>query len=128
MREACPEIHGETDIKRAPSVREPSDYQKTYGWHRRARKPFDFTSKIGDMYGDLRAILLAQSLAGQGDYADLVINTGIEIGAEYYAIGFKKGSGLTAKVNVILEALGKVGYTTELATKYGLETSLLIKG
>jgi L-asparaginase len=73
-------------------------------------------------------ILLAQSLAGQGDYADLVINTGIEIGAEYYAIGFKKGSELTAKVNVILEALGKVGYTTELATKYGLENSLLIKG
>ena len=35
---------------------------KTYGWHRRARKPFDFRSKIGDMRGDFRAILLAKSL------------------------------------------------------------------
>lgn len=70
-------------------------------------------------------ILLAESLVGNGDYADLVINEGIEIPVEYYAIGFKKGSELTAKVNAILEAYAKIGYLTELATKYGLETKVL---
>ena len=35
---------------------------KNLGWHRRARKPFDSISKIGDMRGDFRAILLAKLL------------------------------------------------------------------
>ena len=70
-------------------------------------------------------ILLAESLAGKGDYADIVINTGIEIPVEYYAIGFKTGSELTAKVNTMLEAYAKIGYLTDLAKKYGLETKVL---
>ncbi len=39
-----------------------SDRQKNLGWRRRARRPFDFRSKIGDMRGDFRAILFAKSL------------------------------------------------------------------
>ena len=38
-----------------------ADCQKTFGRCRRARKPFDFASKIGDMRGDFRTILLAKS-------------------------------------------------------------------
>ncbi len=70
-------------------------------------------------------ILLAQSVVGQGDFTALALNTGIEIEGEYYAIGFKKGSELTAKVNAILEAYAKTGYLTELAKKYGLENQVI---
>ena len=48
--------------KRKPPCRDFLRLSKAFGRHRRARKPFDFTSKIGDMRGDFRAILLAKSL------------------------------------------------------------------
>lgn len=70
-------------------------------------------------------LLLAKSIVGQGDYKNLVMNEGITIEAEYYAIGFKKGSQLTAKVNFMLEVYAELGYLTELAEKYGLETSVI---
>ena len=68
---------------------------------------------------------LAKSYCGKGDYADLVIVDGLESDVEYYAIGFKKGSELTAKVNAQLEALGKDGTITKLAKKYGVETTAI---
>jgi hypothetical protein len=52
---------------------------------------------------------MAKSIIGKGDYADLAIAEEIEIEAEQYAIGFKKGSKLTADVNAQLEALAPVG-------------------
>lgn len=61
---------------------------------------------------------LAKSYAGQGDYADLVIVESLSSDVEYYAIGFKKGSELTAKVNAELEKLGKDGTIQKLAEKY----------
>lgn len=61
---------------------------------------------------------LAKSYCGNGDYADLVILEGLESDVEYYAIGFKKGSELTAKVNEALEALAKDGTIAKLADKY----------
>ena len=70
-------------------------------------------------------LLLAKSIVGQGDYKNLVINEGIEIEAEYYAVGFKKGSQLTAKVNYMIKAYAELGYLAELAKKYGLETSVI---
>ena len=70
-------------------------------------------------------LLLAKSLAGQGDYANLVINEGITIDAEYYAIGFKKGSDLTAKVNEKLVAYAANGKLAELAAKYGLSNQVI---
>ncbi len=70
-------------------------------------------------------LLLAQSIAGKGDYASVVINEGIAIDAEYYAIGFKKGSDLTAKINEKLIEYAKDGTLMELAEKYNLENQVL---
>ncbi len=68
---------------------------------------------------------LAKSYCGKGDYADLTIVDALSSEVEYYAIGFKKGSDLTAKVNAQLEALGKDGTITKLAKKYGVETTAI---
>lgn len=72
-------------------------------------------------------ILLAKNVCGKGDYEDLVIVEDIELTAEYYAIGFKKGSELTAKVNEAIKTLDENGKLRELAEKYGLENSLQVK-
>lgn len=69
-------------------------------------------------------ILLAKNICGNGDYEDLVIVDAITLAAEYYAIGFKKGSELTAKVNEAIKTLNDNGKLLELAKKYGLENSL----
>ena len=66
---------------------------------------------------------LAKSYCGKGDYADLVIVDGLESDVEYYAIGFKKGSELTAKVNAELEKLLADGTIEALAKKYGVENT-----
>lgn len=70
-------------------------------------------------------ILLAEKLVGKGDYSDLQI-ANITLDSELYAIGFKKGSELTAKVNEAILALEKDGKLLELATKYHLENSLQV--
>ena len=68
---------------------------------------------------------LAQSYAGKGDYADLSIIDGLSSEVEYYAIGFKKGSDLTAKVNEQLAKLGADGTIADLAKKYGVENTAI---
>lgn len=68
---------------------------------------------------------LAKSYAGKGDYANLAIVDELSSDVEYYAIGFKKGSELTAKVNAQLEALGADGTITALAEKYGVATTAI---
>ena len=70
-------------------------------------------------------LLLAKSLVGQGDFANVVINEGIVIDAEYYAVGFKKGSELTAKVNAKFVEYAANGYLAELAAKYGLSNQVI---
>ena len=70
-------------------------------------------------------VLLAQSLAGQGNFANVVINEGIAIAEEYYAIGFKKGSDLTAKINEKLLAYEENGYLAQLAEKYNISSKLI---
>ena len=72
-------------------------------------------------------ILLAKNMCGKGDYTDLVIVDAIELDAEYYAVGFKKGSDLTAKVNEAIKTLDENGKLLEIAKKYGLENSLQVK-
>ncbi len=67
---------------------------------------------------------LAKSYVGKGDYADLTIVDALTSDVEYYAIGFKKGSELTAKVNEQLEALAADGTLAALAQKYGKEAPL----
>ena len=69
--------------------------------------------------------LLAKSIAGQGDYASIVINESIELPIEYYAIGFKKGSDLTAKVNEKLVEYAESGFLAELAQKYNYTNQVI---
>ncbi len=63
---------------------------------------------------------LAKSYCGKGDYANLVIVDALSSDVEYYAIGFAKGSDLTAKVNEQLVALAADGTIGKLAEKYGV--------
>ena len=70
--------------------------------------------------------LLAKSVCGKGNFESVVINQGIDIPIEYYAIGFKKGSDLTAKVNAkLVELSGENGFIATLATKYNLDTQVI---
>lgn len=71
-------------------------------------------------------IVLAQNLCGQGDYADLSIVESIELESEIYAVGFKKDSELTAKVNAAIKELEQNGKLLELAKKYGFENVLKV--
>lgn len=68
---------------------------------------------------------LAKSYVGKGDYADLTIVEALSSDVEYYAIGFKKGSELTAKVNEQLEKLAADGTIAKLAKKYGVENTAI---
>lgn len=68
---------------------------------------------------------LAKSYVGNGDYADLAIIDALSSDVEYYAIGFKKGSLLTANVNAQLEALAADGTIAALAEKYGVATTAI---
>lgn len=70
-------------------------------------------------------VLLAEAILAGNGYNGLVINTGLAIDVEYYAIGFKKGSDLTAKVNMTLEYFAQTGYLQTLANKYNLGTSVI---
>ena len=71
-------------------------------------------------------ILLAKNICGQGDYADLAIVEAIELESEIYAIGFKKGSDLTAKVNDAIKQLEANGKLAEIAKKYVFENVLKV--
>ena len=68
---------------------------------------------------------LAKSYCGKGDYADLVMVDALSSDVEYYAIGFVKGSELTAQVNVQLEALAADGTIKALAEKYGVANTAI---
>ena len=68
---------------------------------------------------------LAKSYAGKGDYAKIVIVDALSSDVEYYAIGFKKGSDLTAKVNEQLEKLGADGTISKLAEKYNVANTAI---
>ncbi len=70
-------------------------------------------------------VQLARSYCGKGDYAALTYVEALSSDVEFYAIGFKKGSELTAKVNAELEKLGKDGTITDLAKKYGVENTAI---
>ena len=67
---------------------------------------------------------LATAYVGQGAYADLEIVEILSGDPEYYAIGFEKGSELTAKVNAALEELAAEGVIADIATKYNLVTAI----
>ena len=68
---------------------------------------------------------LAKSYCGKGDYADLAIVDALSSDVEFYAIGFAKGSKLTAKVNEQLEKLAADGTIAKLGEKYGVGGSVV---
>ncbi len=67
---------------------------------------------------------LATAYVGKGDYAGLEVVTSLSGDPEYYAIGFKKGSELTAKVNQALEELAADGTIEAIAKRYNLVTAI----
>ena len=81
--------------------------------------------KSGNMDFAVFDAQLAKSYAGKGDYADLEIIDELSSDVEYYAIGFKKGSDLTAKVNEQLEKLAADGTIAALAEKYGVSNTAI---
>ena len=82
--------------------------------------------KSGAVEYAVEDIIQPQNICGNGDYADLAIVDAIELDSEIYAIGFKKGSDLTAKVNAAIKQLNENGKLMELAQKYGFENVLKV--
>ena len=76
---------------------------------------------IALMLAALLAVALLASCGSSKKYIVLDDN----FGAEEYAIGFRKGSELTAKVNGALEELAADGTIAELAEKYGVSTTVI---
>ena len=70
-------------------------------------------------------ILMANAMVGQGDYADLEINTAYTPKPEVYAIGCRKGSDFTAKINEAIKTLSENGKLAEIAAKYNVSNSLI---
>ena len=68
---------------------------------------------------------MARAMVGQGSFASLSINTAYEPESEVYAIGCRKGSDLTAKINEAILALSENGTLAALAEKYGLTNDLI---
>lgn len=68
---------------------------------------------------------VATSMAGQGDYADLMMIDELVLIDEQYGIGFRTGSDITAKVNEITQKFISDGTLEAIAKKYELETSLI---
>ena len=87
----------------------------------------DCLNEVNAMTADFAVLdaQLAKSYCGKGNYADLMIVDDLSSEVEYYAIGFKKGSELTAKVNAELEKLGADGTIEKLAKKYGVENTAI---
>ncbi len=63
---------------------------------------------------------LASASVGSGDYAELMIVDGVQLADEEYAIGFRLGSDMTAKVNAIIQELINDGTLASLAEKYDM--------
>ena len=72
-------------------------------------------------------VLMADSMVGKGDYSSLFKVTAFAPEKEEYAIGFRKGSDFTAKVNAALKELAEEGTVMEIALKYGLENTVITK-
>ncbi len=68
---------------------------------------------------------MARAMVGKGDYDSLSINSAFEPESEVYAIGCRKGSDLTAKINEAILALSENGTLAALAEKYGLTNDLI---
>ena len=70
-------------------------------------------------------VVLANSVVGKGDFSSLAIATAIPLEAEEYAVGFRKGSDMAAKVNEVIDQLLADGTLQQLAEKYGVDGQLI---
>ena len=68
---------------------------------------------------------MAKAMVGNGDYESLAINNAVEPESEVYAIGCRKGSDLTKKINEAIKALYEDGTLAAIAEKYGLTNDLV---
>ncbi len=68
---------------------------------------------------------MAVAMVGKGDYSDLTINNAFQPESEVYAIGCRKGSDLTAKINKAIKELSEDGTLAKIAEKYGLTNDLI---
>ena len=68
---------------------------------------------------------MAKSMVGKADYASLSINPAYEPEPEVYAIGCRKGSDLTAKINEAIKKLSEDGTLAAIAAKYDLTNDLI---
>ncbi len=68
---------------------------------------------------------MAVAMVGTGDYASLSINNAFQPESEVYAIGCRKGSDLTAKINEAIKELSADGTLAKIAEKYGLTNDLI---
>ena len=69
--------------------------------------------------------VLANTLAGTGDYSDLMVIPDLELSVEEYGVGFRKDSDAAEKVNEAMQALIEDGTLNTLAEKYDLAELLL---
>lgn len=67
---------------------------------------------------------MALSSCGSGDFADLQIIDGIQLANEEYAIGFRTGSDMTARVNEVIDELIADGTLETIASHYDGLTEL----
>lgn len=68
-------------------------------------------------------VTMARAMTGAStDYADLAI--AMELTTEYYGIGFRKGSDVTAEVNKLIKKYESDGTLAALAQKYGVTLAI----
>lgn len=70
-------------------------------------------------------VILANAIVGNGQFENLAIVTAIQLEPEEYAIGFRKGSDMAAKVNAVIDELLQDGTLETLAKKYKLDGQLI---
>lgn len=81
--------------------------------------------KAGQADAAVMDFVLANALAGKGDYSDLMVMPDVQLSVEEYGIGFRKGSTAAAKVDGAIDELIQDGTLATLAEKYGLSEQLL---
>lgn len=68
---------------------------------------------------------MANSMVGKESYASLSINNAVQPESEVYAIGCRKGSDMTEKINEVIEKLSADGTLAKIAEKYDLTNDLI---
>lgn len=101
----------------------------------------NFDKNITDLQGQTKALAeivagtcdvaiidytMAASQCGKGNYADLAIIPGLSFEKEEFAVGIRKGSDMTAKINAALVKLYKDGTIENLRKQFGEDSIALI--